>query len=197
MFDIDGISPVIILSNYKNIFHKFISFGALKAIFYFELFIFQTLWNIIWKTTIWYYIYQCSGFPIGASGKETACQFKRYKRHGLDPLVGEITWRRKCQPTPIFLPGESHGQRSLTGYKLQGRKSRTQLSDWTTNINVQFKEVLLWNRLPVMPWCWMCSNNWHQFLLTLAFSHFKWRSLYRKVNDYYRWREADFIAIVH
>ena len=122
VFDIDGISPVIILSNSKNIFHKFISFGALKAIFYFELFIFQALWNIIWKTTIWYYIYQWSGFPVGASGKETPCQYRRYKRRGLDPFVGKITWRRKCQPSPIFLPGESHGQRSLVGYSPWGCK---------------------------------------------------------------------------
>ena len=34
-------------------------------------------------------------------------------RPGLDPLVGKIPWRRECQPTPIFLPGEFHGQRSL------------------------------------------------------------------------------------
>ena len=35
----------------------------------------------------------------------------------------------KWQPTPIFLPGESHGQRSLAGYSQWGRKSQTQLSD--------------------------------------------------------------------
>ena len=38
------------------------------------------------------------------------------KRHGFDPWVGRIPWRRKQQPTPVFLPGESHGQRSLVGY---------------------------------------------------------------------------------
>ena len=32
------------------------------------------------------------------------------------------TWRRKWQPTPVFLPGESHGWRSLVGYSLRGRK---------------------------------------------------------------------------
>ena len=31
-------------------------------------------------------------------------------------------WRRKWQPTPVFLPGESQGQRSLVGYRLWGRK---------------------------------------------------------------------------
>ena len=38
-------------------------------------------------------------------------------------------WRRKWQPTPVSLPGESHGQRSLAGGSLWGRKSRTRLSD--------------------------------------------------------------------
>ena len=39
-----------------------------------------------------------------------------------DPWVGKIPWRRKWQPTPLFLPGESHGWRSLVGYSPQGRK---------------------------------------------------------------------------
>ena len=38
-----------------------------------------------------------------------------------DPWVGKIPWRRKWQPTPVFLPGESHGQRSLAGYSMGGR----------------------------------------------------------------------------
>ena len=36
-------------------------------------------------------------------------------RHGFDPWVGKIPWRRKWQPSPVFLPGESHGHRSLAG----------------------------------------------------------------------------------
>ena len=38
------------------------------------------------------------------------------------PRVRKITWRRAWQPTPVFLPGESHGQRSLAGYGPLGRK---------------------------------------------------------------------------
>ena len=41
---------------------------------------------------------------------------------GFDPWVGKIPWRRKWQSTPVFLPGESHGQRSLAGYSPWGRK---------------------------------------------------------------------------
>ena len=37
-------------------------------------------------------------------------------RQGFSPWVGKIPWRRTWQPTPVFLPGESLGQRSLAGY---------------------------------------------------------------------------------
>ena len=59
------------------------------------------------------YILLNMGFPGGASGKEPACQCRRPKRCRFDPWVGKIPWRRAWQPTPVFLPGESHGQRSL------------------------------------------------------------------------------------
>ena len=62
------------------------------------------------------------GFPGGASGKEPACQCRRPKRGRFDPWVGKIPWRRAWQPTPVFLPGESHGQRILVGYGPQGHK---------------------------------------------------------------------------
>ena len=41
---------------------------------------------------------------------------------GLILWVGKIPWRRTWQPTPVFLPGESHGQRSLEGYSTQSPK---------------------------------------------------------------------------
>ena len=50
------------------------------------------------------------------SGKELAYQYRRYRRHRFDPWVGKIPWRRVWQPTPVFLPREHHGQRSLAGY---------------------------------------------------------------------------------
>ena len=55
------------------------------------------------------------GFPGGASGKEPACQCRRCKRHGFDPWVRKIPWKRAEQPTLVFLLGKSHGQRSLVG----------------------------------------------------------------------------------
>ena len=53
------------------------------------------------------------GLPKWFSGKECTCQCRRYRRHGFDTWVGKIPWRRKWQPTPVFLPEKSHGQRSL------------------------------------------------------------------------------------
>ena len=48
--------------------------------------------------------------------------FNISRRPGFDPWVGKIPWRRKWQPSPVFLPGESHGQRSLVGYRPWGHK---------------------------------------------------------------------------
>ena len=61
-------------------------------------------------------------FPGGASGKESTCQCRRHKRCGFNPWVGKIPWSRKWQPTPVFLPGEFHGQGRLAGYSPRGRK---------------------------------------------------------------------------
>ena len=48
--------------------------------------------------------------------------FLQFRRPGFDPWVGKIPWRRKWQFTPVLLPGKSHGQRSLVGYRPWGRK---------------------------------------------------------------------------
>ena len=53
------------------------------------------------------------------SDEESSCQ---RRRRGLHPWSGEIPWRRKWQPAPVFLPGKSLGQRNLAGYSLWGPK---------------------------------------------------------------------------
>ena len=63
-----------------------------------------------------------TGLPRWRSGKESACQCRRHKRRGFNPWVRMLPWRRKWQPTPVFLPGKFHGQRSLGGYSPWGRK---------------------------------------------------------------------------
>ena len=50
--------------------------------------------------------------PSG-SGKEPACQCSRLR---FNPSVEKIPWKREWESTPVFLPGESHGERSLVGY---------------------------------------------------------------------------------
>ena len=73
-------------------------------------------------------------FPGGTNGKESTCQCRRHKKHRLDPWVGKIPWRRIQQPTPVFLPGKSHGQRNLAGYIVHVvSKSWTQLKRFSTH----------------------------------------------------------------
>ena len=62
------------------------------------------------------------GFSGGTSGKEAACQRRRHKRLRSDPWVEKTPLGKGTAPTPLFLPGESHGQRSLVGYSPEGGK---------------------------------------------------------------------------
>ena len=64
-------------------------------------------------------VLQFVGFPGGTSGKEPTCQFRR---HRFKPWVREIPWRKAWKSTPVFLPGESHGQRSLASHSPWGHK---------------------------------------------------------------------------
>ena len=57
-----------------------------------------------------YYTWMC--LQCGTCGKEPPCQRGKHKKCGFDFWVEKIPWRRALQPTPVFLPGESHGQRS-------------------------------------------------------------------------------------
>ena len=62
------------------------------------------------------------GFPGGTSGKGMACQCRRLKTCRFHPWFRKISWRRAWQPTPVFLPGKSHGKRSLVEYNPQSHK---------------------------------------------------------------------------
>ena len=78
---------------------------------------------------IFAYVHIHGSFPGHTSGKEPNCRCRRLKRYGFHPWVRKIPWRRKWQPTPVFLPGKSNGQRTLEGYSPWGHKE----SDWATN----------------------------------------------------------------
>ena len=66
-------------------------------------------------------------FPGGLDGKASA-----YNVGDPGSIPGKIPWRKKWQPTPVFLLGKSHGQRGLVGYSPWVTKSWTQLSDFTS-----------------------------------------------------------------
>ena len=70
------------------------------------------------------------GFPGGAAVKRPPAICRR---HTFSPAVGKAPWRWKWHPTPVFLPAESHGQRSLAGYSPRGRKQ----SDTTEQLKQQ------------------------------------------------------------
>ena len=73
--------------------------------------------------TIWTRYVKCcrvkQGLPWWLRGQSVCLQCRRPT---FDPWVGKIPWRRKWQPTPVFLPGEVHGQRSLVGHSPWGHK---------------------------------------------------------------------------
>ena len=81
------------------------------------------------------------GFLGGGVVKESTCQCWR---HGFDPWVRRISCRRKWQPTPVFFPGQSHGQRSLAGYNPWGHKE----SDRTEHICLFYFGQDAWH----VPW---------------------------------------------
>ena len=72
------------------------------------------------------------GLPRWLSSKEPTRQCRRCRTHGFSLWFGKIPWRRKWQPSPVFLPRESHGQRSLVGYSPLGRKE----SDMTMQLSM-------------------------------------------------------------
>ena len=87
----------------------------------------ENIWRLL-KT-------QNKGFPGGAEVKASTCNVGDL---GSIPGSGRFPWRRKWQPTPIFLPGESHGRRSLVGYSPRGHKE----SDTTERLHFHFHFTL-------------------------------------------------------
>ena len=65
------------------------------------------------------YLISPNNFPGGSDGKSILLQCGRPR---FNPWDGKISWRRKWQPSPVLLPGKSHGRRSLVGYSPWGHK---------------------------------------------------------------------------
>ena len=71
-------------------------------------------------------LYQIRGFPGGSDSKESDCNAGD---PGSIPGLRRCPWRRKWQSTPVFLPGEFHGKKSLVGYSPKGHKELYMMSD--------------------------------------------------------------------
>ena len=76
------------------------------------------------------------GFPGGASGVKNSSANAGDLREGFDSWVGKIPLRRAWQPTPLTMPGESHGQRSSVGYSPRGCKE-LDMTEVTYDIHMQ------------------------------------------------------------
>ena len=88
-------------------------------------------------------------FPGGTSGKESACQCGRRKRLGFSLWAGEIPWRRKWRPTPVFLPGKFHGWGTRWACGPWDRKEMNTpewLSTWSTHTHTH-THTSLWGTL--------------------------------------------------
>ena len=95
----------------------------------------------------------------------------------------KIPWRRKWQPTPVFLHGRSHGKRTLVGYSPWGHKeSQTQLSNWTTS----YEKILS------VTSCWGSGDQNHSGKTT---SCLEW--LLKKQNNKCWWRCGEIGTLVH
>ena len=113
------------------------------------------------------------GFPGGTCGKEPTCQCRRHKRLRFYPRVRRIPWRRAWQPTPVFLPGESHEQRSLAVYSPCGcKESEATWSDWAHShyfliLHFSLRIFWLWQRKPsLISWVQSLVIFWSELPIT-------------------------------
>ena len=77
---------------------------------------------------------------VGWLSKQRIClECRRHRRHGFDPWVGKIPWRRKWQSTLVFLPGKSYGERSLVGYSPWGHKESDMTEQLSTDMHAMWE----------------------------------------------------------
>ena len=111
--------PVFSLSSFTFIKVTLRQFTGITRCFITWNILFNSLKNgrVAWWRLLWWHLV---GDGIRVSGtvlcKQFSCQCRRHRKRSFNCWVGKIPWRRKWQPAPVFLPGESHGQRILVGY---------------------------------------------------------------------------------
>ena len=100
------------------------------------------------------------GLPSWHRGKESACRCRRPKKRRFDPRVRKILPRRKWQPSPVFLPGKFHEQRSLAGYNPWGHKESDMTEHTHTYLvlntyavtNISLLKKYIFGCIFIMPW---------------------------------------------
>ena len=139
--------------------------------------------------------------PRCASGKEPTCQRRRPKRCMFSPWV-RFPWKRARQPTPVFLPGESHGQRSLVGYSPWGHRVGHDWSDWAhTHRVVQYilrayfipnslYLLIPWPNVAPPPFLLPTGNSWFVFYACESASFVIFSSLLYFFNSRPPWTAA-------
>ena len=115
---------------------------------------FSILWNLYPVT----FLSSLSPFHFLSYKVQIHVQCRWCRKHGFDPRFGKIPWR-VWQPTPVFLPGESHAQRSLVGYSPQGSKELdiTEGTEYTCSTKYELSRITMWKWF--QPECGMIS--WH------------------------------------
>ena len=109
-------------------------FATLALLFLFMCFFFRTSWLYCYQNISFLCIpfiaisYVFYGLPWGLRWERICLQCRRPR---FDPWVGNIPWKREWLPTPVFFPGEFHGQRSLAGYSPWGHKE-LDMTEWLT-----------------------------------------------------------------
>ena len=90
-----------------------------------------------YNISMWYFYLPFTKDFLVAQTVKVCLQCRRPR---FNPWGGKISWRRKWQPTPVFLPGKSHGQEEPGRLQSMGWQSRTRLSDFTFTFTLQRKE---------------------------------------------------------
>ena len=98
------------------------------------------------------------GLPRWLRAKESICQCRRRRRHGFDPWVRKIPWSKKWQPIVVFLPGKSHGQRSLVGYSPWGCKE----SDMIEQLGMHARAYCKFSQQHVQGFSWLMKSPGQQ-----------------------------------
>ena len=134
---------ICILSNTRLVYWKYLPSSTDLQCQISALGLSVTFCYFIYLLFVWYHIFlitllklyrrvmEPDGLSRWDSGKEPTCWCRSRKRCRFSPWVGKILWRRKWQHTPVSLPGESHGLRSLVGYSPWSCKE-SDMTEWLT-----------------------------------------------------------------